>query len=497
MADEVLAANVRTRLMFRSQFVLSPRFLEGFEGWNRVGLGRGLFLTVHPDLEVGQISHEKQWITLLGYILDPVNPQATNADLLSGLLRELGGGADLLASTSRFGGRWVLIVCDGVQVKLFHDALGLRQVCYTDVRRAGELWCTSEPKIVADMLRLQKNVDALELVASDRRTSREYRLPGEASAYVGMKRLLPNHYLDLSSGRSHRYWPVRSLEPLEFEECVERSSEILQGLMAGAARRFNLAISLTAGRDSRLVLASARQIADEASYVTVAKPQSPSDDVEVPARLLRSLRLPHDVIPWPTHVDGDFASVFRENVSLPHEAFIPEAQAVFGYNGLTKVAVMGSGGEYGRPRSRRSRFGADGEKALTPENLSVRAKMGNNKLAIESFRAWLDEVPRFRSPQLLDLCLWETGSWLAMTQLEFDIAWRDILTPYNCRLLLAGMMSLDRNLRCGPRFRLFGALMSRLWPELLAEPFLHARRHFILSPQRIGRTVDLLRKKIS
>ena len=493
----MISPEVGRRLLYRSQSILGPRFVEGLEDWTRIRLGRGWCLSAHPDLEVTHATDGKREIALLGYLLDPFEPAATNADLVTGLLSELAAGTDLLVHTGRFGGRWILIVDDGAEVRLFHDALGLRQVYYTDVKRIGELWCAAEPKIVAEVLHLQKDEDALALVASGQWPTREHRLPGESSAYVGIKRLLPNHYLDLSSGRSHRYWPVKRFEPLDFEDCVERSSRILEGLMESASRRFPLAISLTAGRDSRLVLASARRIAHKASYVTVAKPQSPSYDVEVPARLLRRLGLKHDIIPWPSTVNKDFARVFRQNVSLPHEVWVPEAYAVFEYNRLTKVAVTGSAGEMGRLRYRASRFGEDDDEAVTPEKLSVRAKMGESRYAIEAYRTWLAGVPRLRRPSVLELYRWEGGNWLATAQLEFNTAWRDILTPYNCRRLLAGMISVDRKLRCGPRFRLFEALMRRLWPEVLTEPFPRMKQHFIFSPARIKRVVGLLWRKVS
>lgn len=489
-----VALPVDGRLRLRSQFVLGPRFVEAPEGWTRVGLGRGLFLTVHPDLDVRCVRTEKQWIALLGYILDPFQPAATNADVLADLLRELAAGADLTRYVSRFGGRWILIADDGERVRLLHDALGLRQAFYTDVKQTTEMWCASQPGILADVLNLQLDLKVLAHVRSGEWVSGEYWLPGEASTYVGTKHLLPNHYLDLSSGMSHRYWPLEHLEPLEMEDCVERCSRILEGLMTSASLRFRLAISLTAGRDSRLVLASARRIAQQVSFVTLRKPGQPPYDVEVPSRLLRTLRLQHEIIPWPASVNEDFARLFRGNVSLAHGVWIPEAQAVLEYNGLDKVAVTGSGGEIARPYATR-RFH---EKAVTPEALRRRVKMGRTELAAESLAAWLATLPSFRNPGVRDLLYWEQrcGNWLAMNQLEFDIAWKDILTPYNCRMLLANMLSVDSRFRTIPSYRLYESLMRRLWPDVLAEHFPEARRPFILNPRRIRRTIGLLRRKL-
>jgi hypothetical protein len=116
-------------------------------------------------------------------------------------------------------------------------------------------------------------------------------------------------------------------------------------------------------------------------------------------------------------------------------------------------------------------------------------------LVIDAFRGWLPGVPQFENPDLMRLYRWECGSWLTLTQLEFDIAWKDILTPFNNRLLLTTMLSLDERLRCGPRFSFFEDLMRRLWPDVLTEPFPEVKLHFLLSPERVRRVVRQLRER--
>jgi hypothetical protein len=490
------------RLLYRGQFVLGPRFVEELEGWQRRELGPGLWLTAHPDMEVTVLGAESRWLALVGYMLDPANVAATNADILAALLMELAAGQDLFRATARLGGRWILISADGPRVRLFHDAVGVRQVYHTELNRTGELWCASQPGLLGDMLHLPPNAEALAIITSVAWPDGEHRLPGTASPFLGVRRLLPNHYLDLSTGTSHRYWPTGRLARVEFDDCVESSAAMLRGLMESAARRFPLGISITAGRDSRLVLAAARGIAHEASYVTVAKPTQPSSDVEVPARLLSKLGLAHDVIPWPTQVDEEFARVFRRNLTPHQEVWVPEAYAVFLYGRLTKVGVTGSAGELVRQRTRLSLFGVDDDDAITPERLATQARMSDSALALEQLTTWLGEAPKLGNPGVLDLFRWEGRNWLATAQLTFDIAWKDVFTPFNCRLLVEKMMGLDRNLRCGPKFRLFTAMTRHLWPEVLQEPFPEkGERKPAITPERVKRalrlSLGLVRKKVA
>ncbi|HLA82711.1 MAG TPA: hypothetical protein VJP78_14040 [Thermoleophilia bacterium] len=414
------------------------------------------------------LSNGTQSVALLGYALNPFDPSADNRDVLVDTLSALEDGSDLLDQASVLGGRWVLIVNDGRTMRLFHDAMGLRPVFYTDPRRTRDLWYTSQPAIVAQMLNLPLKSEVIDLVTATRWTDGEHWLPGDAAPYDGMKRLVPNHYLDLRSGESRRYWPTRELGRLDLEESVQRSGRILSGLMESVSRRYSPAIGMTAGRDCRVVLAASRGIRN-ATYVTVRKPRQPESDVAIPARLLRGLGLAHHIIPWPSQIDEHFATVFRRNSALPHDVWIPEAQACFHYSGLAKVAVTGAGGSapkrYYAPREEDSR-------ALNPERLSATLGMGSHPFAVASFGAWLAGVADIRCPDAWDLVHWEQrcGGWLAMCQQEYDVAWGEIFTPYNCRRLLAEMMAVETKLRTPPAYALHQAVMRSLWPDVLKEP---------------------------
>ncbi len=79
-----------------------------------------------------------------------------------------------------------------------------------------------------------------------------------------------------------------------------------------------------------------------------------------------------------------------------------------------------------------------------------------------------------------------------MTQLEFDIAWREIITPYNCRDVLTTMLGVDERYRCAPDYTLFKRLIDRLWPEVLSEP---------INPHKpktlIGYLIDKLKHRVA
>src|SRR5690349_1410121 len=121
-------------LLYRRQFILGPWYVEDLLSWTRVRITDTLKVSAHPDLPVCRIASGNTSITLLGYLLDGAHPEADDHAIVTRLMEALSqGGFDaVLAATESLGGRWVLIVDDGAVVRLFTDAMGLRQVCYTN-----------------------------------------------------------------------------------------------------------------------------------------------------------------------------------------------------------------------------------------------------------------------------------------------------------------------------------------------------------------------------
>jgi hypothetical protein len=218
--------------------------------------------------------------------------------------------------------------------------------------------------------------------------------------------------------------------------------------MRSAATRFDLFVSVTAGLDSRLVLAASRDVADRVTYETVRQLSMPDDhpDITVPAALLSRLGFRHEVVRVTPFVEPEFASAFRANTPLAHGHYEADAAAIFRAYGAGKVVVSGSVSEAIRdPRTGRPPY-------------AVRA--------IEQWRAELGQTYNV-SPDALLYLEQRAANWGAMTQLEFDTAWRDILALYNCRALLVTMLGVEESLR---REALYLRVIERLWPEVLSAP---------------------------
>lgn len=460
--------------LYRNQFVLGPHWPEALADWKGHEIAGGRWLVAHPELPIARAVQNDRALTLIGFMLDPGDPDAGDDRILARLLERCDSLAPLLAATADLGGRWLLVAEYGERAYLITDALGLRHALYTQEPDAAGPWVMSQAGLAAQLLGLAPDEQAEAFLDSYvvRAARPEYYWPGTSTPLRGLRHLLPNHYLDLGSGEVKRYWPAQPLPSCSPDEAAERVAALMSGLLRAAAARFDLVLSITAGIDSRLVLAAARAIPGRFSCITVrqTKMADHSADIEVPARLLARLGLAHEVVRASAGMSADFSWTFKRNVLLAHDPYGPDAEAILRRFGRAKVAVTGSGAEVARCAFR-AKFPLSDWRSITPKQLAWLEAM-SHPYAVRCFSEWLEGAGTPPGLKLLDLFEWEQGqgNWLAMSQLEFDAAWRDIFTPYNCRALLVTMLGVEERYRRSPDYALFRSAAARLWPEVLSEP---------------------------
>lgn len=457
-----------------SQFLLGPSPLNHLHGWRRSTIANHFTLASHPDLACTQVRNENGELTLLGHLLDPRAPESSNEDLLEELLRKFNDRDALIQATTGFGGRWLIIAINKNEAFLFHDALGLRQVFYTDPIDAGTLIAMSQPGLANGVCVLVPDVAASEYMDTQTfRRADEYRWPGTASGFKNLKHLLPNHWLDLKTGVAERYWPSAPMGTLSPETATDRLGVLLSGQICAAANRFPLALSLTAGMDSRAVLAAARKLVNRICLMTVRQGRLTDNhpDIAVPARLLNRLKLQHHVVHANSMMTPEFSLRFKRNVYLAHDHYGHDAEAILRHFGRQYAALTGSGAEVGRCPFRGKLPHAD-HIHFTPSTFAWLEYGSTHPFLIEHFTQWLQDAERQKYVKLLDLFEWEQdyGNWLAMVQLEFDVAWREIFTPYNCREVLMTLLAVDERYRRPRDGLLWQMYIQKTWPELLDEP---------------------------
>jgi len=460
-------------LLLRRQYLLSSSPSGDIPGAKHTRITQRLFLTSHPHLEVTHLHDRGRSLTLLGYLLDPDDPSAGDAKVLEELLPRLGRCTDVIVPTYRLGGRWVLVVHDGADTIVFHDAAGLRPVYHEAAANgaAGELArCAAEPGLLARHVGLALDPGALAYLRTRGDSDSEvYWMPGDTSPYAGVRALLPNHYLDLRTGQAIRYWPTTAIPEVEFPRAVSLSARMLRGQLDAASRRWPLSISLTAGWDSRLMLALCREVAHGMFAFTLTYPgqRSTNPDVQVPARLLPKLGLRHHLIEYPARVDPDVRAVARFNHGSIGEAFCADIQSLLEAHPADRVCVTGDVAEVVKAHFRRDDLA---DRDLTAGDLAEVLKIGDGPFAAAAMERWLQSARPSPLP-LLDLLCWEqmAGRWQARIRFEYDTV-HDSLAPLNCRQLLITLLGVAEEQRRSPGFSLLAAVIRELWPEVMCLP---------------------------
>jgi hypothetical protein len=345
---------------------------------------------------------------------------------------------------------------------------------------------------MARLLELQMDPGAESLIDSYAfRQNREYWWPGNGSAYKEIAHLPPNRSVNLRTRSVRRYWPDADLPKRSIDEVLEGICRTLSGMFRSGARRFELAQALTSGVDSRLLLAASREVSERISYVTVRQlcMRDNHADLHTPALLLSRLGLTHHIIRSSVVTDPEFIKLFKMNTPLAHDHYAPDAQAILRYFGLTKVCVVGAASEIVRDPTVGTERSIRGN--ITPLEISRELySTGNHPYAVREIEKWFAELGDVRNVDLDTIFYWEQreGNWRAMNQVEFDIAWKDILVPNNCRRLLADMLSVRERDRRRPKDVLYKRLISELWPEVLSEPMNpHKKKSLFSRTVSVGR----------
>ncbi|MDQ4034006.1 MAG: hypothetical protein M3332_17885, partial [Actinomycetota bacterium] len=376
----------------------------------------------------------------------------------------------LLRHINDLGGRHVVIVHGPRRRMLLTDAGGLRQVFFAFT--VDGPWCASQPLLLQAVLGLPPDHEASDYAASDDFLGMRggHIWPGYGCSVAGVTHLLPNHLLDLDTGRDERFWPQEPLPARSYDEVRDELAATLRGLWLAAHQRSPLTLLLTAGHDSRLLLAAARPITSELRFVRILRRGGEADDVHLPSRLLAGLGLPHIVADGMRGPTNDFWSAYRATAPFPDRFHAANAEAISSAV-RSRWGVTGhvSGVAKAHYRSRLGRL----EPALTPARVSLKIGTGRHRYAVAAQREWLERVPVTSDVHPLDLLNWEqrVGNWASMWALQYDLVWKDVLMPFNCRTLLASLLGLPEDCRRPGNMELWEDLMARWWPELLRVPF--------------------------
>src|SRR6056297_233592 len=248
------------RLVFRRQFLFSSKPTDKLKDWQFLTVN-DRYLYVHPDCELTHLETGGKRFILIGYFLNPHQVGIGNRQILQSFSM-----CETVEQISEklfpLVGRFVLFVQKKDDFFVFNDACGLKTVYYTFLNQG--FYAASQPFLLKLVLPIQEEPFYEDYFNSDYvKQNKEHWRPSGITLFKHMEQLVPNHYVDVERNTQIRYWPKRKVRSLTPKEGVRLLSSLLQNTMAAAAERFDLAMAMTAGMDSRIVLAASKDIAPD------------------------------------------------------------------------------------------------------------------------------------------------------------------------------------------------------------------------------------------
>lgn len=480
-------------LRYRRQYVIAPEQINCPFINQETSLNNNYTLYTHPDLLVTEFIKAEIKLILLGDMFDYIHPGSNNLDILKNIIdKDLN---QFLERTSRYTGRFVLIYQNIDQIYLVTDATATKKVYFSN--RDIKLWVASQSHLLGKLLGLSKTSNKSKLEYYDSRDfiRQDYANIGNTTYYDEIVQLLPNHYLNVFGDSVSRFWPNKRIDSRPLDEVAEECAKMVKGYMEAIAARYNPMLPVTAGKDSRLLLAGTRNIKEKFYYYINREVYltENSADINIPQRLFKKLDLPFHPLELPTKIDDDFRRIYLDNNPLADEKFLPH---IFNYylHYQSKVNLPGN-------------FAAAPwqlfilkKKSITAHALAKLHGLSDYKYAVSYYNDWLQACKQLCSEcniRPINLFYWEErlANWGTQTQMDKDIA-QDDINPLNSRMLAVNFLSVKAKYNNSPDYQLHRKIIKILWPELLSVPINPSRNNRILKGLNFFGLMNLFRRVI-
>ena len=295
-------------------------------------------------------------------------------------------------------------------------------------------------------------------------------LPFGLTAYEGVTRLLPDHRLDLGDWKTERVWPGPEIHaaPLlteaEARALVPDVAARVRGHVAGVLGDGPGRLYLSGGRDSRMVLAAAREFRDRMTCETMVNESGM--DRHVAARVAAAAGVPLVLTPIVPSSREEVADWIRRAGNTLYDP-VTELAATARLNDRRmhvpdrhlrrdRAGEQLVGGGSGRA-------GAQPRRPAQPPAPAGRAG------GARSGRAWLAGLPPMDATMALDVAKIEQihGCWAAVSVYGHMTAWPS-LSPFANRRIYETALRLPKEYKFGQGF--YADFMKAAWPELLEVP---------------------------
>jgi hypothetical protein len=287
----------------------------------------------------------------------------------------------------------------------------------------------------------------------------------------GVERVLPNHYLDLEQWTLVRRWPKGDLafdrDPSEAARTVAATAS---RTIDGIAAAYPVQSPITAGRDSRLMLACSRNVAHQIEFFTAPFPGQLVGwrDVMISKRIAARIGLTHRVLPYRRPRRSDRLEWVQKTAGETGEVNGWRALRTLKQLAADRVALSGWAGDIVRPIYWK---GKPSDYVVTVADILAICNVPPLPVFVSRAAQWLASLPTRNAITVFDLLLAEQrgGCWTGVITYAEDGYPRARLAPLCNEEIIRTMMCLPESYRREMVFE--RDVIALMWPELLEFPF--------------------------
>jgi hypothetical protein len=451
---------------FYSQFVLSEADAAPFESWRTRSIGPW-HLHFHKALYCHELRSGDDPVGLmLGYAIGP-DGILLDEDKEILISEEDTFNEDVVENfIYGYGGRYICLVrLDGV-FRLYLDPAGSLSCVYSILDK--EIASTNS------ILYYFHYKEVLQPEAVPKRLDSNQFYPGGLTCQENVYRLMPNHYLNLQNWQYYRHWPKRHLEPFTASESKNAmdviATRLKQNIDAVLSKKKTY-IGITAGKDSRMLLACCRDFQEHLSLFTFDYGVGrTSHDVVSGRKIAEKMRIPHDIVKV-IYADEQEKIQYLMKIGFngnPGKAsdFFCTPVATFDMN---NAFIPGFSGEIGRAYYRLYSFAKIGNHQT--KHLLGLIHLPDEEPYLSAITKWYNSIKDLVDEKtLFDLLFLEqrTGCWSSVHLYGFA-PFSLVLNPFSHRDIYSNMIRMydDHKLEQ----ELPKLIMKKFWPRLTQFPF--------------------------
>lgn len=295
--------------------------------------------------------------------------------------------------------------------------------------------------------------------------------------FDNVKKLRPNHYLNLNENYPVRYFPntQRPVTPVHFDDAVTEVANIMSGTLQAFIRRQRTVLPITAGYDSRLLLAACPENGVE-TFIYRHPGMSPDHlDIQIGAQLAAAKGIPHNIFSYDSALQPEQTDLFQQ-LFMPRLELAPRILNGDALHFADALLLNGNIGEIGR-----TNFGINDR--VKPAELATMLGHKKNDAVKKLMKQWIESIPLEHCGEgnLLDLFYWEErmGNWAAKAKSELRIATR-VVSPMNSHRLWKTVLGVKHKNRTTVENKLFLGVIEMLDKRLMPFPINPGRKTAVM-----------------